>query len=43
VLGQSLRVRWRTTIRTFNTRAGATITLVGDDLRAPAVGRERRQ
>jgi alpha-L-fucosidase 2 len=43
LLGQSLRVRWRTTIRTFNTRAGATITLVGDDLRAPAVAGERRQ
>jgi alpha-L-fucosidase 2 len=34
LLGQPLPVRRGTTFRTFDTKAGATLTLVGDDLRA---------
>ena len=33
LLGQPLRVRRGNTLRTFDTRRGATLTLVGDDLR----------
>ena len=33
LLGQPLRVRRGDTMRTFDTRRGATLTLVGDDLR----------
>jgi alpha-L-fucosidase 2 len=41
LLGQPLRVRRGNTLRTFAPRRGATLTLVGDDLRAPSpsVGR----
>jgi alpha-L-fucosidase 2 len=34
LLGHSLRVRRGNTLRTFDTKRGATLTLVGDDLRA---------
>jgi alpha-L-fucosidase 2 len=34
LLGQPLRVRRGDTLRTFETRRGATLTLVGDDVRA---------
>jgi alpha-L-fucosidase 2 len=34
LLGRPLRVRRGDTLRTFDTRRGATLTLVGDDLRA---------
>jgi alpha-L-fucosidase 2 len=33
LLGQPLRVRRGETLRTYNTRRGATLTLIGDDLR----------
>jgi alpha-L-fucosidase 2 len=36
LLGQPLRVRRGTTLRTFETTAGATLAMVGDDLRTPA-------
>src|SRR5580765_7288569 len=41
LLGHTLRVRRGTTLMTFDTRAGATLTLVGDDLRAQAVAGRR--
>jgi len=42
LLGHPLRVRRGTTLRMVDPTAGATLTLVGDDLRAPAAG-ERRE
>ena len=41
LLGHPLRVRRGTTLRMFDTTAGATLTLVGDDLRKPAAGGRR--
>ena len=41
LLGHPLRVRRGTTLRMFETTAGATLTLVGDDLRKPAAGGRR--
>jgi alpha-L-fucosidase 2 len=41
LLGHPLRVRRGTTLMTFDTRAGATLTLLGDDLRAQAVAGRR--
>ena len=43
LLGRPLQVRRGTTLRTFDLRAGTTLTLVGDDLREPAAGAGRRQ
>ena len=40
LLGQPLRVRRGNTLRTFDTRRGATLTLVGDDLRRIAGNRD---
>ena len=40
LLGRPLRVRRGTTLRAFETRAGATLTLAGDELQAlPAPGK----
>jgi alpha-L-fucosidase 2 len=43
LLGRPLRVRRGTTLRTFDLRAGTTLTLVGDDLRELAAGGGRRE
>jgi alpha-L-fucosidase 2 len=43
LLGQPLRVRRGNTARTFETRRGTTLTLVGDDLRELAAGGRRRE
>jgi alpha-L-fucosidase 2 len=43
LLGRPLRVRRGATLRTFDTGRGATLTLVGDDLRAPASVEGRRE
>ena len=43
LLGRPLRARRGNTLRMFDTSRGATLTLVGDDLRASGGGRRRRE